>query len=77
MVFKDWEISVEYSGKHEIVSNETSLFVIDEDYDVAIAINYVNRKLKVSHVNYGSEFTIDASNKVLNLIINNTNIVDH
>ncbi|MBO0929325.1 hypothetical protein J2P86_01825 [Staphylococcus sp. 30400_3112M30941] len=77
MIFKDWEISVEYSGKHEIVSNETSLFVIDEDYDVAIAINYVNGKLKVSHVNYGSEFTIDASNKVLNLIINNPNIVDH
>ena len=31
----------------------------------AIAINYLDKKLKVSHVNYGSEFTIDASNKVL------------
>ncbi|HDJ6714437.1 TPA: hypothetical protein PQ895_000437, partial [Staphylococcus aureus] len=54
MVFKDWEINVVYSGKHEVVTNENSLFVIDEDYDVAIAINYLDNKLKVSHVNYGS-----------------------
>lgn len=33
--FKDWEINVVYSGKHEVVTNENSLFVIDEDYDVA------------------------------------------
>lgn len=31
MVFKDWEINVVYSGKHEVVTNENSLFVIDED----------------------------------------------
>ncbi|HDJ1509188.1 TPA: hypothetical protein PPP35_002277, partial [Staphylococcus aureus] len=49
MVFKDWEINVVYSGKHEVVTNENSLFVIDEDYDVAIAINYLDNKLKVSH----------------------------
>ncbi|ORN88306.1 hypothetical protein B8A11_16010, partial [Staphylococcus aureus] len=28
----------------------------------------------VSHVNYGSEFTIDSSNKVLELMIHNPNI---
>ncbi|WP_251649763.1 hypothetical protein, partial [Staphylococcus aureus] len=53
---------------------ENNLFVIDEDYDVAIAINYIDNKLKVSHVNYGSEFTIDSSNKVLELMIHNPNI---
>ncbi|API79162.1 hypothetical protein [Staphylococcus argenteus] len=74
MVFKDWEINVVYSGKHEVVTNETSLFVIDEDYDVAIAIKYLDGKLKVSHVNYGSEFTIDPSRKVLELIIINPNV---
>lgn len=72
--FKDWKVNVVYTGKHEVVTNENNLFVIDEDYDVAIAINYIDNKLKVSHVNYGSEFTIDSSNKVLELMIHNPNI---
>ncbi|HEH8300560.1 TPA: hypothetical protein SH208_001029 [Staphylococcus aureus] len=74
MVFKDWKVNVVYTGKHEVVTNENNLFVIDEDYDVAIAINYIDNKLKVSHVNYRSEFTIDSSNKVLELMIHNPNI---
>ncbi|CDR26830.1 hypothetical protein [Staphylococcus schweitzeri] len=77
MVFKDWEINVVYSGKHEVVANESSLFVIDEDYDVAIAIKYLDNKLKVSHVNYGSEFIIDTANKVFELIIHNPNVDDN
>ncbi len=32
MVFNDWEINVVYSGEHEVVTNEKSLFVIDEFY---------------------------------------------
>ncbi|KMR08638.1 hypothetical protein EU73_15040, partial [Staphylococcus aureus] len=52
-----------YSGEHEVVTNEKSLFVIDEFYDVAIAIYYLDGKLKVAHVNYGSDFTIDVANK--------------
>ncbi|HCY4743323.1 TPA: hypothetical protein O1U81_002691, partial [Staphylococcus aureus] len=55
MVFNDWEINVVYSGEHEVVTNEKSLFVIDEFYDVAIAIYYLDGKLKVAHVNYGSD----------------------
>lgn len=42
MVFNDWEINVVYSGEHEVVANEKSLFVIDEFYDVAIAIYYLD-----------------------------------
>ncbi len=48
MVFNDWEINVVYSGEHEVVTNEKSLFVIDEFYDVAIAIYYLDGKLKVA-----------------------------
>ena len=47
MVLKDWEINVVLLRKHEVVTNENSLFVIDEDYDVAIAINYLDNKLKL------------------------------
>ena len=77
MVFNDWEINVVYSGEHEVVTNEKSLFVIDEFYDVAIAIYYLDGKLKVAHVNYGSDFTIDVANKVFELNIRNPNVDQH
>ncbi|HDG5461548.1 hypothetical protein FYM13_14110 [Staphylococcus aureus] len=77
MVFNDWEIKVIYSGEHEVVTNEKCLFVIDEFYDVAIAIYYLDGKLKVGHVNYGSDFTIDVENKVFELNIHNPNVDEH
>ncbi|CAC8345199.1 Uncharacterised protein [Staphylococcus aureus] len=77
MVFNDWEINVVYSGEHEVVTNEKSLFVIDKFYDVAIAIYYLDGKLKVAHVNYGSDFTIDVANKVFELNIQNPNVDEH
>ncbi|MDN8834206.1 hypothetical protein Q0L96_14575, partial [Staphylococcus aureus] len=52
-------------------------FVIDEFYDVAIAIYYLDGKLKVAHVNYGSDFTIDVANKVFELNIQNPNVDEH
>ncbi|MGT2377610.1 hypothetical protein ACVPOW_02245 [Staphylococcus aureus] len=77
MVFNDWEINVVYSGEHEVVTNKKVILLIDEFYDVAIAIYYLDGKLKVANMNYGSDFTIDVANKVFELNIQNPNVDEH
>ncbi|AVP36143.1 hypothetical protein DOS70_05035 [Staphylococcus felis] len=71
MKFNGWIITIKYNGEHEVVTNENTLLVIDEEYDVALVLKETNGFIKVSHVNYGSDFYVNADTKELILEIRN------
>ncbi|MBO0386227.1 hypothetical protein [Staphylococcus sp. HMSC10C03] len=71
MKFNDWLIKVKYDGEHEILTNENTLVIIDQDDDVALYVRDKDGVLKVNKINYNSDFYIDADNKVLELEIHN------
>ncbi|MBI5975725.1 hypothetical protein [Staphylococcus canis] len=69
MKFNDWIITIKYEGEHEVVKNEDTLLVINENYDVVLVLKEQNGFMKVSRVNYDSEFYINADTKELVLEI--------
>ncbi|WP_420853991.1 hypothetical protein [Staphylococcus ratti] len=69
MQFNGWEIIVNCKDNYEITTNETTLVVIDRDNDVALAVKYVDGDLKINHINYSTDFYINADNKELKLVI--------
>ncbi|HCX3191012.1 TPA: hypothetical protein OZK16_000129 [Staphylococcus aureus] len=71
MKFNDWHIKVKYEAEHEVLTNETTLAIIDQDGDVALCVRDNGGILKVSKIDYSSDFYIDADNKVLTLEIHN------
>lgn len=69
MQFNGWKIIVNCKDNYEITTNETTLVVIDRDNDVALAVKYVDGDLKINHINYSTDFYINADNKELKLVI--------
>lgn len=71
MHFNGWKITIKYDGKYEVVTNDDTLIIVDEEYDVALALKYLEGFMKISHVNYGSDFWINAETKEIILEIRN------
>ncbi|MGZ2418195.1 hypothetical protein ACUXJ9_002476 [Staphylococcus caledonicus] len=71
MEFNGWTINIIYKGECEVLTNNNTFAVIDEDDDFALFIREKDGILKVNKINYNSDFYINQDKKELTLEIHN------
>lgn len=71
MEFNGWTINIIYKGECEVLTNNNTFTVIDEDDDFALFIRENDGILKVNKINYNSDFYINHDKKELTLELHN------
>ena len=65
MLLKNWEIKVAYTGTYEILTNDDSLVVIDQEDAIALKLKIEDDLVKIQQINYNNQVSIDTENKVI------------
>lgn len=65
MLLKNWEIKVAYTGTYEILTNDDSLVVIDQEDSIALKLKIEDDLVKIQQINYNNQVSIDTENKVI------------
>ncbi|MCI2948317.1 hypothetical protein FH144_07745 [Staphylococcus caledonicus] len=71
MEFNGWTINIIYKGECEVLTNNNTFAIINEDDDFALFIREKDGILKVNKINYNSDFYINQDKKELTLEIHN------
>ncbi|UEX90881.1 hypothetical protein [Staphylococcus ratti] len=74
MKFKDWKITINGKGTHNVVASDDTLLILHGYQHVEIALKFENDTIQVKSLGYDQDATINPTTK--EIIVNVTDLLE-